>query len=171
MNPKPENCVFVPLPVELRYHDAERAGLDLLLAASQQGGASPQGDLDRLEAALRTTLDMVDRVSAYVRSVIAGETEGNVAVGRFLMDTLAAAAPALERERTVDEALKRELTRTLLEVYMSGGCVCVLLGGAKRGGLTRRQRGDGGAHRAPAQHAGDEPRRARRTPPPSLPSR
>lgn len=30
-------------------------------------------------------------------------------------------APALDRERTVDEGLKRELTRILLEVYMSGG--------------------------------------------------
>jgi translation initiation factor 3 subunit F len=24
--PKPENCVFVPVPVELRFHDAERSG-------------------------------------------------------------------------------------------------------------------------------------------------
>lgn len=24
--PKPENCVFVPVSVELRFHDAERSG-------------------------------------------------------------------------------------------------------------------------------------------------
>lgn len=24
--PKPENCVFVPVPVEMRFHDAERSG-------------------------------------------------------------------------------------------------------------------------------------------------
>lgn len=26
VSPKPENCVFVPVPVELRFHDAERSG-------------------------------------------------------------------------------------------------------------------------------------------------
>ena len=27
--PKPENCVFVPVPVELRFHDAEKSGREL----------------------------------------------------------------------------------------------------------------------------------------------
>ena len=35
-------------------------------------------------------------------------------------------AAALSREMTVDERLKRELTRVLLEVYMSAGCVSLL---------------------------------------------
>lgn len=30
-------------------------------------------------------------------------------------------ASALEREKTVDESLKKDLTKILLEVYMSGG--------------------------------------------------
>ena len=38
----------------------------------------------------------------------------------------AAIAAALSREKTVDEALKRDLTKILLEVYMTAGCVLVL---------------------------------------------
>lgn len=26
VNPRPENCVFAPIPVELRFQDAERSG-------------------------------------------------------------------------------------------------------------------------------------------------
>lgn len=42
-----------------------------------------------------------------------------VAVG----DKALPVAPALSREKTADEAVKRDLTKILLEVYMSGGCV------------------------------------------------
>jgi vacuolar protein sorting-associated protein 3 len=38
-----------------------------------------------------------------------------------------AAAVPLEREKTVDEGVKRELTKILLEVYMSGGLVFLSL--------------------------------------------
>lgn len=30
VNPKPENCVFVPIPCELRFNDAERSGRECL---------------------------------------------------------------------------------------------------------------------------------------------
>ena len=33
-------------------------------------------------------------------------------------------AATLKRQKTVSEDRKKELTRILLEVYMSGGCVC-----------------------------------------------
>lgn len=42
---------------------------------------------------------MLERVLVYVRSVLAGEAEGNVAVGRYLMDTLSASTPALDKGR------------------------------------------------------------------------
>jgi translation initiation factor 3 subunit F len=40
---------------------------------------------------------MLDRVLAYVRSVLAGETKGDPAVGRYLMDTLGTSTDDLEK--------------------------------------------------------------------------
>lgn len=40
---------------------------------------------------------MLDRVLAYVRSVLAGETKGDPALGRYLMDTLGASTDDLEK--------------------------------------------------------------------------
>lgn len=68
-----------------------------------------------LEKALREVVDMLERVSVYVRSVLAGETEGNVVVGRYLMDTLSAATPALDKGRL------EQLFNSHLQVRMRGG--------------------------------------------------
>ncbi|EJD53968.1 Mov34-domain-containing protein [Auricularia subglabra TFB-10046 SS5] len=117
--PKLENCVFVPVPCELRYHDSERAGLDLLAGAAKTPNhiTSPQQDLEVLEKSLRDVVDMLDRVLVYVRSVLAGETEGNVAVGRFLMDTLSAATPALDKGR-LEQLFNSHLQDTLMLSYL-----------------------------------------------------
>jgi hypothetical protein len=40
---------------------------------------------------------MLDRVLEYVRSVLADETKGDPAVGRYLMDTLGASTDDLEK--------------------------------------------------------------------------
>lgn len=40
---------------------------------------------------------MLDRVLAYVRSVLSGETKGDAAVGRYLMDTLGGSTDDLEK--------------------------------------------------------------------------
>jgi translation initiation factor 3 subunit F len=59
--------------------------------------AQPLSDLELLEQSLQTVSDMLDRVLAYVRSVLKGEVEGNAAVGRYLMDTLEANTEDLEK--------------------------------------------------------------------------
>ncbi|KAF9528006.1 JAB1/Mov34/MPN/PAD-1 ubiquitin protease-domain-containing protein [Crepidotus variabilis] len=89
--PKPENCVFTPIPVELKFHQAERSGLDLLLSSSPSTSTSPtqpSTDLEILESAIVNVSDMIDRVLAYVSAVVNGEKEGDPAVGRYLMDVL-----------------------------------------------------------------------------------
>ncbi len=114
--PRPENCVFVPVPVQLRFHDAERSGcrlwftflvvflinstVDLLKSTSTCPSASssqPVADLEIIEGAIKTVSDMLDRVLTYVRSVLAGETAGDPALGRYLMDTLGASTEDLEK--------------------------------------------------------------------------
>ena len=57
----------------------------------------PSTDLDILERALVQVTEMLDRVLAYVRSVLAGEVKGDAAVGRYLMDTFGASTEELAR--------------------------------------------------------------------------
>ncbi|KAF8238977.1 hypothetical protein L208DRAFT_1386813 [Tricholoma matsutake] len=98
--PKPENCVFVPVPVELRFHDAERSGIDLLLktlSSPNSTSTQPVSDLEILEQSIETVVGMLDRVLEYVRAVLVGEKKGGAAVGRYLMDTLGASTHDLEK--------------------------------------------------------------------------
>ncbi|KAH9983568.1 Mov34-domain-containing protein [Russula compacta] len=81
--PKPENAVFVPIPVTLRMNDAERSGLHLLESAP----SSPVGELFQLETTLKNVLEMIDRVLAYAQEAAAGKP-ADAALGRYLMDAL-----------------------------------------------------------------------------------
>lgn len=111
--------MFVPIPCELQFKEAERSGREFLyiihklwqshnsharsivdLLASATAGSTdtyPATDLDILERALITVSEMLDRVLAYVRSVLAGEVKGDAAVGRYLMDTFGASTEELEK--------------------------------------------------------------------------
>jgi len=98
--PKPENCVFVPVPVELRFHDAERSGVDLLTstaASPNSTSTQPVADLEILEQSIRKVSEMLDRVLTYVQAVLSGEKKGDPAIGRYLMDTLGASTGDLEK--------------------------------------------------------------------------
>ncbi|TFK43777.1 JAB1/Mov34/MPN/PAD-1 ubiquitin protease-domain-containing protein [Crucibulum laeve] len=98
--PKPENCIFVPVPVELRFHDAERSGLDLLATTATSSTSTtgqPIADLEILERSIHSVSDMLDRVLTYVRAVLTGEQKGDQAIGRYLMDTLGASTDDLEK--------------------------------------------------------------------------
>lgn len=74
--------------------------VDLLLtAAGSSTSTTPQpvSDLEVLEQSIQNVSNMLDRVLAYVRSVLAGEIKGDPAVGRYLMDTLGASTADLEK--------------------------------------------------------------------------
>lgn len=72
--------------------------VDLLSnVASGSSDVFPATDLDVLERALDGVSDMLDRVLAYVRSVLAGEVKGDAAVGRYLLDTFGASTEELEK--------------------------------------------------------------------------
>ncbi|KAI0321979.1 Mov34-domain-containing protein [Amylostereum chailletii] len=90
--PKPENAVFVPIPVDLRFNEAERSGLDLLNSSP----ALPT-DLSLLETSIQSVIDMLDRVLIYVRAVLAGEKQGDAAIGRYLMSAFGAGTEDLEK--------------------------------------------------------------------------
>lgn len=42
---------------------------------------------------------MIDRVQAYIQSVLSGETMGDPTVGRYLLETLSAATDGLETQK------------------------------------------------------------------------
>ena len=68
-------------------------------AASETHTTTTLTDLQKLGSSLHEVLSMVDRVQAYVQSVLAGETEGDVSVGRYLLETLSTATDGLESGR------------------------------------------------------------------------
>ncbi|KAI0050555.1 Mov34-domain-containing protein [Auriscalpium vulgare] len=92
--PKAENAVFVPIPVDLRFNDAERSGIRLLGTPSDP---VPTTDLSLLESTLESVLAMLDRVLAYVQAVVAGDKPGDAAIGRYLMDAFGAGTEELEK--------------------------------------------------------------------------
>jgi translation initiation factor 3 subunit F len=57
----------------------------------------PLSDLEILESSIQSVTSMIDRVLGYVRAVLAGETKGDPAIGRYLMDTLGASTDDLEK--------------------------------------------------------------------------
>ncbi|KAI5118024.1 hypothetical protein M0805_004889 [Coniferiporia weirii] len=98
--PKPENCVFVPVPCELRFNDAERGGLDLLTKSLSPNASSVTGsstDIEVLERSVQMVSEMLDRVLTYVRSVIAGETKGDPEIGRYLLETFSTSTEGLDQ--------------------------------------------------------------------------
>ncbi|KAJ3992797.1 hypothetical protein F5050DRAFT_1786420, partial [Lentinula boryana] len=115
--PKPENCVFVPVPVELRFRNSERSGVDLLTStalSSSSTSSQPLSDLTILESSIQNVISMIDRVLTYIRTVLAGETKGDAAIGRYLMDTLGASTDDLEKG-----AFNGRLQDTLMISYLA----------------------------------------------------
>ncbi|UZJ55381.1 hypothetical protein CBS101457_004701 [Exobasidium rhododendri] len=93
---KPENAVFIPLPVTLLSAPSERPSLSLLartnggLPGSTIGGGSGVmlNDMDALSASLETVQSQLKRVLQYVRDVIEGKRKGDPVVGRYVIDAV-----------------------------------------------------------------------------------
>jgi len=79
--------------------------------------AQPVTSIANLDTALTTVAQMLDRVLAYVRQVLAGEVEGDKALGRYLMDTLGVAA--IGEKGGEDKAFNASLQDTLMISYLA----------------------------------------------------
>lgn len=88
-----ESCLFIPVPYEIKYSEAEKSGLELISGAkdSESRTAPVVSDIEGLERAIEHTLDMLERVSGYVSNILDEEVEPNNALGQFLMNTLSLA--------------------------------------------------------------------------------
>ncbi|KAJ3735149.1 GPR1/FUN34/yaaH family-domain-containing protein [Lentinula guzmanii] len=88
------------VPVELRFRDSERSGVDLLTSTALSSSSTfsqPLSDLTILESSIQNVISMIDRVLTYVRAVLTGEAKGDAAIGMYLMDTLGASTADLEK--------------------------------------------------------------------------
>ncbi|TFK20361.1 eukaryotic translation initiation factor 3 [Coprinopsis marcescibilis] len=115
--PKPENCVFVPVPVDLKFQDSERSGLDLLNTtanSSTSTSTQPVAELEIIEQSIQSISEMLDRVLTYVQAVLSGEKKGDPAIGRYLMDTLGAGTDDLEKS-----GFNTSLQDTLMISYLA----------------------------------------------------
>ncbi|KAG4443465.1 hypothetical protein IFR05_001035 [Cadophora sp. M221] len=85
-----ESCLFIPVPYEIRYGEAEKSGLELISGAkdSENRAAPVVSDIEGLERAVDQTVDLLERVSDYVNSVLDEEREPSNALGQFLMNAL-----------------------------------------------------------------------------------
>jgi len=115
-----DSCLFIPVPHEIKYGEAERSGLELISSAKDREDRSQDvmTDLDSLETAITHVLDMLERVSNYVNNVLDEEAEPSSALGQFLMNALSLAPkvePAdIERDLyvTIPYATRHMLTST-----------------------------------------------------------
>ncbi|CAG8777638.1 19061_t:CDS:2, partial [Racocetra fulgida] len=65
---KPENCLFLPVPCDVKYFDAERSG---------HRSTSLISDMDNLEKTILVVQEMLERVSEYVNKVLVNKPNKN----------------------------------------------------------------------------------------------
>ncbi|CUS09384.1 unnamed protein product [Tuber aestivum] len=114
-----DSCLFVPIPYEIKYADAERSGLELISSAKNNENRSTEvtTDIHALEKALEEVLEMLDRVSEYVAGVVAGNTQASVAIGKFLMNTLSLAPKVSPAD--VERMFNTHIQDVLLVAYLA----------------------------------------------------
>ena len=95
----PRGVEVWPSPL-LKYAPLKLPTVDLLTGTASSPSSTssqPVADVEIIERSLQSVDDMLDRVLAYVQGVLAGDKEGDAAIGRYLMDTLGAATEDLEK--------------------------------------------------------------------------
>lgn len=76
-----------------------RCAVDLLTKSLSSASllTNTESDLEILDRSVQTVMEMLDRVLAYVRSVISGEIKGDAVIGRYLLDTFATSTDGLDQ--------------------------------------------------------------------------
>ncbi|KAL9089888.1 MAG: hypothetical protein Q9159_002245 [Coniocarpon cinnabarinum] len=92
-----DSCLFIPVPHEVKYGDAERSGLELISSAKERDDRTIGivSDVESLERNIEYVLEMLERVRTYVSDVLDEEERPSPALGQFLLNTLSL-APRVE---------------------------------------------------------------------------
>lgn len=158
-----ESCLFIPVPYMIRYAEADKSGLELISGAKDNDAraASVLTDIEGLERAIEYTLDLLERVSEYVSSVLDEERESNNALGQFLMKALSLApkVDAADMERDFNNHIQDILVvsyltntiRTQIELSQRLATATITMGGpdsgSAAGGESTEGKGDRGGKR------------------------
>lgn len=116
-----DSCLFIPVPHEIKYGEAERSGLELVSGAKDREDRSQmlQTDIESLERAIEQVLEMIERVSNYVSNVLDEEAEPSSALGQFLMNTLSLAPKVDPQDIERDLYVTLSLSTCL---YLANSC-------------------------------------------------
>lgn len=116
---KPENCLFLPIPCEMKYHDAERSGLEYLSTAKASAArtATLTSDMENLERSIIKVQEMLERVITYVDKVLDGSIPADNTIGRFLMDAVSN-VPKIDGQK-FEQMFNGHMQDILMIVYLS----------------------------------------------------
>ncbi|KAI8984473.1 maintenance of mitochondrial structure and function-domain-containing protein [Mycotypha africana] len=116
---KAGDCMFLPVPCDVKYLDAERSGLDILASAKSEETrtASLISDMDHLELAINKLQEMLERITKYVDNVLEGNVEPNNAIGRYIMDTVSV-VPKID-STAFEKMFNSHLQDLLMVVYLA----------------------------------------------------
>uniref|UniRef100_A0A7S1F769 MPN domain-containing protein n=1 Tax=Noctiluca scintillans TaxID=2966 RepID=A0A7S1F769_NOCSC len=116
---------FHEVPLTVETSKSEKAGISQLMQArratreSLQAGGPPKpiSNIDGFEGGLKELLALFRRIQEYVRAVMAGKVEGDLAVGRGLTTALCA-EPVIDME-ALENLCQSSLQDALMVVYLS----------------------------------------------------
>ncbi|KAK5127424.1 hypothetical protein LTR85_006763 [Meristemomyces frigidus] len=114
-----DSCLFIPVPHEIKYGEAEKSGLELIAGARDRDDRQQmlQTDIETLERAIEQVLEMLERVSNYVSNVLDEEAEPSSALGQFLMNTLSL-APKVDAE-DIEKDFNNHIQDVLMVSYLA----------------------------------------------------
>ncbi|KAF2159747.1 hypothetical protein M409DRAFT_70807 [Zasmidium cellare ATCC 36951] len=114
-----DSCLFIPVPHEIKYGEADKSGLELIAGARDREDRSQllQTDIEVLERAIEQVLEMLERVSNYVSNVLDEEAEPSSALGQFLMNTLSL-GPKVDAE-SIEKDFNNHVQDVLLVSYLA----------------------------------------------------
>lgn len=114
-----DSCLFIPVPHEIKYGDAEKSALEVIAGARDRDDRSQllQTDIETLERAIEQVLEMLARVSNYVSNVLDEEAEPSSALGQFLINTLSL-APKADLE-DIERDFNNHIQDVLLVSYLA----------------------------------------------------
>ncbi|KAJ3049999.1 hypothetical protein HK097_009014 [Rhizophlyctis rosea] len=111
--------MFLQIPCDVKYFDAERSGLDVIALAKDTPDKSANilSDMDNLERSIVQVQEMLENVSAYVDAVLSKKEQPNNAIGRFLMDTVSS-IPRIDAGE-FEKMFNTHLQDLLMVVYLA----------------------------------------------------
>lgn len=88
-----DSCLFIPVPHELRYGEAEKGGLELVSVAKDRPDRTAPviTDIEEMERSIEDVLHMLERVSEHVSAILDEEERPSSALGQYLLNALALA--------------------------------------------------------------------------------